>query len=169
MNSVILVPGSSVPGSWFSILDSRFYVIIIVNVRRAQSGHAAMKERLLPGRPSTKLFVQQAQQAGYRVIKAEQLRANRWLLTLQHAETALLMLVQARPLIGATDVQDLADLVALRRAHQGILLAHAGAFSQSAVRTQAEIGRDRIRLVTVLPPTPPTEPGLQLAAKPINI
>jgi hypothetical protein len=128
-----------------------------------------MKAHLLPGRPSTELFVQQAQQAGYRVIQAEQLRANRWLLMLQYAETTLLVLVQARPLIGATDVQDLADLVALRRAHQGILLAHAGTFSPPAVRTQAEIGGNRLRLVTVLPPAPPTEPGLQLTAKPINI
>lgn len=122
----------------------------------------------MAGRPSSEQFVHLAQQAGYRVQQAEQLRANRWLLTLAHADLTILMLVQARPLVGATDVQDLADLVALRRAHQGILLAHGGSFSPSALRTQAEIGQSRLHLLTSLPTITPAESGLHLAARPVN-
>jgi hypothetical protein len=109
-------------------------------------------------KPSTRELVHAARQAGYKIAEVEQLRPNRWLLMLTDptgAET--LVLVQARPLIGGADVQDLADMVRLRRSARGILLAHGGSFSPVAQRTLLEIGDDRLRLCTALPPAPGPE------------
>jgi hypothetical protein len=103
--------------------------------------------------PSTRDLIQLAQAAGYQVSAAQQLRSNRWLLTLSDDRgTATLVLIQARPLINAADVQDLAELVRLRRPARGLLLAFGGSFSVVAQRTLAELGDDRLRLCTTLPP-----------------
>jgi hypothetical protein len=103
--------------------------------------------------PSTRDLIQLARAAGYQVVAAQQLRANRWLLVLNDdTGAAILTLIQARPLISAADVQDLAELVRLRRPSRGILLAYGGAFSAAAQRTLAEMGDDRLRLCTALPP-----------------
>jgi hypothetical protein len=103
--------------------------------------------------PSTRDLVQLAQAAGYQVIATQQLRSNRWLLALSDERGAsVLALIQARPLINAADVQDLAELVRLRRPSRGVLLAYGGAFSAAAQRTLAELGDDRLRLCTALPP-----------------
>ena len=103
--------------------------------------------------PSTRDLVQLAQAAGYHVVAAQQLRTNRWLLALND-DTGMvtLTLIQARPLISAADVQDLAELVRLRRPSRGILLAYGGTFSAAAQRTLAEMGDERLRLCTALPP-----------------
>jgi hypothetical protein len=94
-----------------------------------------------------------AQQAGYHVFEAEQLRPNRWQLIMKDgAENRWALLVQARPLLSAADVQDLADIVRLRRLDGGILLAHGGVFSSAAQRTHQELGDGRLRLCTALPP-----------------
>jgi hypothetical protein len=113
--------------------------------------------------PSARELTQLARAAGYRVADVEQLRANRWLLTVfDPADEATLVMAQARPLIGAADVQDLADLVQLRQIRRGILLACGGSFSLAAQRTLAELGSGRLRLCTSLPPavkaTPDAEP-----------
>ena len=103
--------------------------------------------------PSTRDLIRMAQQAGYQVVASEQLRANRWLLTLSDETSATtLVLVQARPLIYAADVQDLAEIVRLQYASLGILLAHGGVFTAIAQRTLAELSDDRLRLCTTLPP-----------------
>ena len=108
-------------------------------------------------RPSTRSVEQMAQDAGYQVVAAEQLRANRWLLTLtDSSEQVTLVLVQARPLVGSSDVQDLAEFVQLRRPGSAILLALGGAFSASALRTCAELGDRRMQLCTAMPSAPAT-------------
>jgi len=109
--------------------------------------------------PSTRDLVQMAQSVGYQIVATQQLRANRWLLMLSDATGATtLALIQARPLINAADVQDLAELTRLRRPARAILLAYGGAFSAAAQRTLAEMGDDRLRLCTTLPPATPPDP-----------
>jgi hypothetical protein len=103
--------------------------------------------------PSTHELVQMAQSAGYQIVATQQLRSNRWLFMLSDAAGATtLALIQARPLIGAADVQDLAELTRLRRPTRAFLLAYGGAFSAAAQRTLTEMGDDRLRLCTTLPP-----------------
>lgn len=111
----------------------------------------------MPRMPSTRELIHMAQLAGYEVAEAQQLRANRWLLALGSHAGEVLLLVQARPLITAADVQDLAELVQLRAAASGILLAYGGAFSPAAQRTLAELAPGRLRLCTTLPPAPQPE------------
>ena len=103
--------------------------------------------------PSTRDLVQMAQSAGYQIIATQQLRSNRWLFMLSDSTSATtLALIQARPLISASDVQDLAELMRLRRPGRAILLAYGGTFSPAAQRTLAEMGDERLRLCTTLPP-----------------
>ncbi len=103
-------------------------------------------------KPVTRDLVHMARQAGYQVVQAEQLRPNRWLLTLVDAVGRhMAVLVQARPLISAADALDLADIVRLRQLHSGILLAHEGSFSPAAQLTYQELADSRLRLCTALP------------------
>jgi hypothetical protein len=95
--------------------------------------------------------VQLVQQAGYSVAAVEHPRTNRWLLTVTDGNGLLLIMLQERPLIGAADVQDLAELVRLRCLPSGVLVAHRGTFSPAAYRTSAEFGSQRIRLCTTVP------------------
>jgi hypothetical protein len=109
--------------------------------------------------PSTHDLVQMAQSAGYQIVATQQLRANRWLFMLSDASGATtLALIQARPLISAADVQDLAELTRLRRPERAILLAYGGTFSPAAQCTLAEMGDERLRLCTTLPPAAPLGP-----------
>jgi hypothetical protein len=103
--------------------------------------------------PSTEELIHTARQAGYQILEARQVRANRWLLTLKDSNGAtLLVLVQSRPLIVSADVQDLAELVRLQHGARGILWAYAGSFSPAAQRTLAELSDTRLRFCTALPP-----------------
>jgi hypothetical protein len=98
-------------------------------------------------------LTQIARSAGYQVVSIEQLRSNRWLMILSDARQQItLVLAQARPLVGASDVQDLAEIVRLRQPERGILLAYGGVFSVVAQQTLAELRDSRLRLCTVLPP-----------------
>src|SRR4051812_29141551 len=107
------------------------------------------------GKSAIRELIQMAQQAGYEVASAEQLRPNRWLLILTHnGGTRSALLVQARPLLSSADVLDLADLVRLRGLGSGILLAHGGIFSPAAQSTYTELADHRLRLCTILPPAP---------------
>ena len=101
---------------------------------------------------SAQQLVQMARQAGYHVAGVEKLRPNRWLLTLTDAGGATIaLLVQARPLVTAADVQDLAEIVRVRSLDRGILLAYSGHFSPNAQRTCTELD-ERLLLCTSLPP-----------------
>ncbi len=94
----------------------------------------------------------QVRQAGYETLRVEQPRPNRWLLTLRTPEGGeLLAMAQQRPLISAADVQDLAELLRLRRMPSGMLLALGGRFSPEAQRTALELRRPRIQLCVELP------------------
>ena len=74
-------------------------------------------------------------------------------MTLSEPSGAItLVMVQARMLIGAADVQDLAEIMQLRQPARGILLAYGGIFSATAQLTLAELGDLRLRLCTALPP-----------------
>jgi hypothetical protein len=109
-----------------------------------------------------------AQQAGYQVSEAEQLRPNRWLLIVKDGvESRFALLVQARPLLSSADVQDLAETVRLRRRRLdgGILLAYGGVFSPAAQRTHQELADSRLRLCTGLPPAAKPEHS---EAKPVH-
>ncbi len=108
---------------------------------------------------SERSLTQQARAAGYEVLAIEQLRPSRWLMTIrdERGQPAVVM-VQRRPLIGAADVQDLSEIVQVRRVARGILLAPGAAFSVAAQQTQAELGRDRLRLCTALAPAAAAEP-----------
>ena len=90
--------------------------------------------------------------AGYRLLSSEQLRANRWLLT-AHTPSgqSIAILVQARALIGESDVQDLAEFVRVRRLGQGILLAKDGKASPHALRALRELGAGHLQICTNLP------------------
>jgi len=126
----------------------------------AYSGQHPPTGRVMMSLPSTRDLVQMAQAAGYQIIATQQLRANRWLFMLADTTGAMtLTLIQARPLICSADVQDLAELVRLRRPTRGILLAYEGVFSPAAQRTLAEMRDERMRLCTTLPPAvqPDTE------------
>jgi len=102
---------------------------------------------------STQAVVQAARQAGYQVGMVEHLRANRWLLTLTDTTGAtVVLLVQARPLIIAADVLDLAEIVRVRRPARGLLWAYAGRLSPDAQRTLIELADHRLQLCTLLPP-----------------
>ena len=110
--------------------------------------------------PSTRDLVQMAQSAGYQIVATQQLRSNRWLLMLSDSTSATtLALIQARPLISASDVQDLAELTRLRQPARAILLSYGGAFSSAAQRTLTEMGDERLRLCTTLPPA--ASPGAE--------
>ncbi len=98
-----------------------------------------------------------AQQAGYQVVSVEQLRANRWLVSLLTPQNELIVaLYQARPLVGASDVLDMAELVRLRRARRAYLIAYGGAFSPAAFRTLNELRGIAIELVESLPAAAPS-------------
>ena len=106
-------------------------------------------------RPKMPDFERMARDAGYRVVEIERLRSNRWLVTLVDGDGhPVLVLAQARPLIGSADVQDLAEFVRLRNPTMGILLAIGGVFSASAQHTCAELRDRRLHLCTALPPAP---------------
>jgi hypothetical protein len=99
-------------------------------------------------------------EAGYKLIRIEQLRANRWLLIAESPEGRVLILAQQRPLINASDVQDLAEQLRLRRVSTGYLLSMGGRFSPEAQRTAAELRHPRIVLCGSLPPlSPPPLPS----------
>lgn len=105
-------------------------------------------------------FVQVAQQAGYRVRLVEQPRNNRLLLTVDDPEgQALMIMIQARRLVTASDVAELADVVRIRRLHQGLLWAYGGEFSPFATQAVRELG-DLIRLIRGLP-SATTQPALR--------
>jgi hypothetical protein len=91
-------------------------------------------------------------EAGYQLIRIEQLRANRWLLLAESPEGKVLILAQQRPLISASDVQDLAEQLRLSRVGTGYLLAMGGRFSPEAQRTAAELRQPLIVLCGKLPP-----------------
>jgi hypothetical protein len=115
---------------------------------------------------SPREFAAEARAAGYSVVRIEQLRSNRLLMTLHDQSDAMtLVMVQARALIGAADVQDLAEITRLRNPMRAILLAHGGVFSATAHQTLAELDDARLRLSMVLPATirPEAEalPGLE--------
>ncbi|NTW97425.1 MAG: hypothetical protein HGB28_02625 [Oscillochloris sp.] len=89
--------------------------------------------------------------AGYQLIRVEQLRLNRWLILADSAEGQVLILAQQRPLIGAADVQDLAEQLRLARVSLGYLLALDGRFSPEAQRTAAELRQPQIVLCGRIP------------------
>lgn len=89
-------------------------------------------------------------QAGYDVLKIEQLRANRWVITLQdETKHIILVLVQARLLVSSADVHDLADLVRLRRPDRGVLLAYGGNLSPAAQGALKELNDQLLRFCVV--------------------
>ncbi|MBX0328780.1 hypothetical protein K2Z83_13965 [Oscillochloris sp. ZM17-4] len=90
-------------------------------------------------------------EAGYQLIHIDQLRTNRWLIVAESAEGRVLVLAQQRPLISASDVQDLAERLRLSQVPIGYLLAMGGRFSPEAQRTAAELRRPRIVLCGKIP------------------
>jgi hypothetical protein len=91
--------------------------------------------------------------AGYRLVMAEQLRTNRRLFLLAASGGATIALfVQVRALVNASDVQDLAEMIHLRRIDRAILWAYGGQFSSAAYGTLMELAPGRIELCTALPP-----------------
>lgn len=97
-------------------------------------------------------LVSQVRKAGYEPLRVEQPRPNRWVLTLRTpAGAEVLALAQERPLVGAADVQDLAELLRLRRVATGYLLALGGRFSAEAHHTAQELRQARILLCSALP------------------
>lgn len=115
---------------------------------------------------ATRLTIQ-AREAGFEVVRVEQLRSNRWLLTARDGNgQVVFIMAQQRPLIGSSDVQDLAEVLQLSRQGAGFLLAVDGAFSPEARRTAAELRRHQIHLCTALPANqiaPAGHPALETA------
>lgn len=99
---------------------------------------------------SSHYLEQEFRQAGYDVLKVEQLRTNRWVLTLRdETKRVILVLVQARLLVSSADVHDLADLVRLRRPDRGVLLAYGGSLSPAAQGALKELNDQRLRFCVV--------------------
>jgi hypothetical protein len=90
-------------------------------------------------------------EAGYQLVRIEQLRANRWLVVATSGEGNVLILAQQRPLINSSDVQDLAEQLRLARINIGYLLSIGGRFSPEAQHTAAELRRPYIVLCGSLP------------------
>ncbi|MEP7187611.1 MAG: hypothetical protein ABI901_00305 [Roseiflexaceae bacterium] len=108
--------------------------------------------------PLTRDLVDTAQHAGYQVLIVEHPRSTRWLLTLRDSlGTSIMLVIQARSLIGAADVQDLDELVRVRQLQRGLFWAYGGTFSTAAHRTCAELGALRLTLCTALPSATPIE------------
>ena len=104
---------------------------------------------------TSKQVIALAREAGYEVIHIEQMRPNRWILLLRDdLGVNNTVLVQQRPLVSSSDVQDLAELLRLRNAKEGILLALGGSFSAAAHNTAWELRGTRILLCTHLPEAP---------------
>jgi hypothetical protein len=104
-------------------------------------------------KPAARDLVRLARHAGYVVQSVEQLRPNRWLLTLtEPPDTEVILLVQARPLVSSSDVQDVAELVRKPGQRRGILLAYQGTFTPDAWQTAAELSDARLHLCTTLLP-----------------
>ena len=102
--------------------------------------------------PTLAQLERDARAAGYRILSTERLRANRWLLVADEGEGhQVAILLQLRSLIGESDVQDLADLVRVRRYHSGMLLVGEAAVSAHAERALLEIGDQRLRICATLP------------------
>jgi hypothetical protein len=91
-------------------------------------------------------------EAGYQLVRLEQLRTNRWLIVADSDDGRVLILAQQRPLISAADVQDLAEQLRLSRIPIGYLLAMDGRFSPEAQRTAAELRQPQIVLCGKIPP-----------------
>src|SRR5688500_7598950 len=101
--------------------------------------------------PTSRDLIDTTAQAGYRVVTIEHPRSTRWLLTVcDHGGQSIMLVVQARTLISASDVQDLAELVQVRRMQRGMLWAYNGDFSPAAHRTCAELGGSNLLLCTTL-------------------
>ncbi|NNJ10695.1 hypothetical protein EKD04_010170 [Chloroflexales bacterium ZM16-3] len=116
---------------------------------------------MTPASPNLSNLVREA---GYKLIRIDQLRANRWLIMAESVEGKVLILAQQRPLIGAADVQDLAEQLRLTRVPIGYLLALGGRFSPEAQRTTAELRQPRIVLCGKIPPVddaPRSAPSLE--------
>ena len=103
--------------------------------------------------PITRDLIDTALQAGYQVLAVEHPRSTRWLLTVRDSlGTSIMLVIQARSLIGAADVQDLDELVRVRQLQRGMFWAYGGTFSSAAQRTCAELGAMRLLLCSSLPP-----------------
>lgn len=103
-----------------------------------------------------------ARNAGYETLQIEQPRANRWLLLLRLPDgSEVLVMAQRRRVLLAADVQDLAEVLRLRRIPRGYLLALDGRFSAEALRLSQELRVPQIRLCLSLPPAgaPPAMAG----------
>jgi hypothetical protein len=102
--------------------------------------------------PETGNVIQHVQRAGYHILSIEHTRLGRWLFAVQcHHDAPILLLVQARSWIGSSDVQDLDEIVRVRRYSHGMLWAYDGRFTQAARRTCAELGAESLTLCTELP------------------
>lgn len=111
--------------------------------------------------PTAAELTAQVREAGYTLVRMEQLRANRWLMTLRDADGAQrLALAQCRPLIGSADVHDLADFLRLRSVAGGFLLAIGGSFSPEARRAAADLRSHQILLCSQLPALPGPPQGV---------
>jgi hypothetical protein len=114
-------------------------------------------------------FVNEARAAGYQIVGVEQLRANRLLMTLMdQAEAITIVMIQSRALIGAADVQDLAEIVCLRHPARAVLLAHSGVFSATAQQTFTELNEPRLRLSTTFPQAARIDVEVLAGLKPIT-
>jgi len=91
-------------------------------------------------------------QSNYHIIGCEQTRSTRWIFILRDTNgDIVILMVQTRPIVGASDVQDLAELVQLQRANRGFLWAYYGSFSKSALQTRMELGSVTLSLINDLP------------------
>ncbi len=102
--------------------------------------------------PATTDLSTMVREAGYHLIRIEQVRANRWLLLAESSEGKVMILAQQRPLISASDVQDLAEQLRLNNVGMGYLLAVDGRFTPEAQRTAVELRIPRIVLCGTIPP-----------------
>jgi hypothetical protein len=100
----------------------------------------------------TRDCVRLVREAGYAVDTVEHLRACRWLLTVTSTRggAKILILIEERVLVTASDVQDLASVAQVRNVQYGILLACNGSFSPTAHHTCTDLN-DHLLLCTALP------------------
>lgn len=103
---------------------------------------------------TTAKLTAQVREAGYEVVRCEQLRTNRWLVTARDSEgQTILIMAQQRALVSSADVQDLVEQLQCRRCEKGMLLAIDGNFSNEAWHTATELRRWSLQLCLSLAPS----------------
>lgn len=87
----------------------------------------------------TTRVMQGVRHAGFRIIRMEHVRANRWIIQASNQDgQPVVILAVDRSLVAASDIQDLEEIIRLRHAACGVLWSLRGRFSAYAQQAQRD-------------------------------